>query len=54
MLSAENPPDPSCSCKISGLKGDGRAGEELALQEAADLVKPAGLDETQQSHFSIR
>lgn len=54
MLSIENPLDPSCSCKNSRLKGDGRAGEELALQGASDLVKPTGLDETQQSHFSIR
>ncbi|KAG9448870.1 hypothetical protein H6P81_008835 [Aristolochia fimbriata] len=45
MLSVENLPDPSCSYKISGLKGDERATEKLALQEA-DPVQP-GL-------FSIR
>ncbi|XP_068643547.1 uncharacterized protein [Aristolochia californica] len=45
MLSVENLPDPSCSYNISGLKGDERATEKFALQEA-DPEKP-GL-------FSIR
>ncbi|XXG80232.1 hypothetical protein AAC387_Pa09g1151 [Persea americana] len=54
MLSIENPPEPSCFCKRSGLKDDGGAGEKLALQGAADLVEPACLDENQLPQFSIR
>ncbi|XP_068637711.1 uncharacterized protein [Aristolochia californica] len=39
MLSVEKLPDSSCSYSISGLKGDERATEKLALQEA-DPEKP--------------
>ncbi|XP_008794680.2 uncharacterized protein LOC103710642 [Phoenix dactylifera] len=51
MLSFENPSDPLVPCKASALKSDERASDKLVFQEAAD---PAGLAETQPSHFSIR
>ncbi|XP_042494218.1 uncharacterized protein LOC122073660 [Macadamia integrifolia] len=57
MLSVENPPDPSCSGKISHLKTDERASDRRALQEA-DLLKKKHLGDTvsnnQLPKFSIR
>ncbi|XP_072977155.1 uncharacterized protein [Typha angustifolia] len=50
MLSIENPPDPSCSSKLSSLRTNERASEKLAFQEA----DPVGLGDTPTPNFSIR
>ncbi|KAJ4975066.1 hypothetical protein NE237_000172 [Protea cynaroides] len=59
MLSVENPPDPSCSRKISNLKTDERASGKSTLQEVDLLEKKQGhLGDTDNNHqlpkFSIR
>ncbi|KAF8414332.1 hypothetical protein HHK36_002333 [Tetracentron sinense] len=54
MLSVENPPDPSCYCKISGLKTDEGASDKLSLQEEEDHLLKSGLDDNHPPNFSIR
>lgn len=50
MLSVEEPPNTSCSCKISDPRGDETAAQKLALQEAPRLDYKL----EHKHHFSIR